>query len=83
MRRVWATLPPKIYEYFFRGVLAGEYRAKQDLTKQFYCALYDECQRRGINAAWNDQNAKIIQGIMANLNFNEPNGSRCPAPAAA
>ena len=45
-RRVWAKLPPEIHEYFFRHVLAGEHRAKQDLTTQFYQALYDECRRR-------------------------------------
>jgi hypothetical protein len=80
--RVWAKLPLEIHEYFFRRVLAGEHRVKQDLTAEFYKKLYDECRRRGIPATWSNENAELIQGLMANLNFNEPDGSRRPAPEA-
>jgi hypothetical protein len=68
--RVWARLPPEIYDYLFRQVLAGERRAKQDLTAEFYRKLYDECQRRGIPATWSLENAELIEGVMSKLNFN-------------
>ena len=48
----------------------GEHRAKQDHTAQFYRALYEECQRRKIPAAWAPDNSALIAGIMSNLNFN-------------
>ena len=69
--RVWAKLPLEIHEYFFRRVLAGEHRAKQDLTTQFYRALYEECQRRKIPAAWATDNSALIADIMSHLNFND------------
>ena len=69
--RVWAKLPLEIHEYFFRRVLAGEHRAKQDLTAQFYRALYEECQRRKIPAAWAADNSALIAVIMSHLNFND------------
>ena len=71
--RVWATLPLEIYDYFFRGVLAGEHRAKQELTTRFYRALYEECQRRKIPAAYARDNSALIADIMSHLNFNAGN----------
>ena len=68
--KVWAKLPLEVHEYFFRRVLAGEHRAKQDLTAQFYRALYEECQRRQIPPTWATDNSALIAGIMSNLNFN-------------
>ena len=79
---MWANLPVEIHEYFFRRLLAGEHRAKQELTKQFYVALYDECRRRGLRAAWSSENTQVIQEMMANLNFNEPDRARHTPPAA-
>jgi hypothetical protein len=69
--RVWAKLSPEIHEYFFRKVLAGEHRAKQELTAQFFTALYQECHRSNIPAAWSPENTQAIQQIMSRLNFNE------------
>lgn len=82
--RVWAKLPLEVHEYFFRRVLAGEHKAKQDLTKQFFTALYDECQRRSIPAAWSIENTQLIADIMSNLNFNDdPERSRRPLDSSA
>jgi len=81
--RVWAKLPLEVHEYFFRRVLAGEHRAKQDLTTQFYTALYNECQRRNIPAAWSIENTQLIAGIMSNLNFNDTERSRRPLDSSA
>src|SRR6267142_1773591 len=81
--RVWAKLTPEIHEYFFRKVLAGEHRAKQDLTTAFYTALYNECQRRAIPAAWNIENTQLIADIMSNINFNDTERSRCPLDSPA
>jgi hypothetical protein len=82
--RVWAKLPLEIHEYFFRRVLAGEHRAKHDLTTQFFTALYNECQRRNIPAAWNNENIQLIADIMANLNFNDDTErSRRPLDSSA
>jgi hypothetical protein len=69
--RVWCKLPQHIHEYFFRKVLAGEHRAKQELTASFYEALYAECIRRGIPAGWDVDSARKIQTVMSNLNFND------------
>jgi hypothetical protein len=69
-KRVWARLPPEIHDYFFRRVLAGEHRAKQDLTAEFYRKLYDECQRRRIPATWSIESAELIADMMSKLNFN-------------
>lgn len=82
--RVWAKLPLEVHEYFFRRVLAGEHKAKQDLTTQFFTALYNECQRRNIPAAWSIKNTQLIADIMANLNFNDlTERSRCPLDSSA
>jgi hypothetical protein len=82
--RVWAKLTPEIHEYFFRKVLAGEHRAKHDLTTQFFTALYNECRRRNIPAAWNIENTQLIADIMSRLNFdNESDRSRRPPNQAA
>ena len=70
--RVWATLPENVYEYFFRRVLASEHRAKQQLTREFYAKLYEECQRRELPAVWSVDNVQSVQAIMRRLNFNEP-----------
>jgi hypothetical protein len=69
--RVWCKLPPDIHEYFFRKVLAGEHRAKQDLTLQFYTALYNECLNRRIPADWDLDSIARVQQVMSDLNFNE------------
>ena len=69
--RVWATLPAEIHEYFFRKLLAGETRAKQELTREFYAKLYEECRRQKLPAVWHVDNVHIIQTIMTKLNFND------------
>jgi hypothetical protein len=69
--RVWCKLPPDIHEYFFRKVLAGEHRAKQELTLQFYTALYNECLNRRIPADWDLDSIARVQQVMSDLNFNE------------
>jgi hypothetical protein len=74
--RVWASLPSEIHEYFFRRVLAGETHAKQDLTRQFYLALYEECHRRKIPETWHTDNPGAVKLIMADLNFNH--GTQTP-----
>lgn len=76
--RVWARLDPEIHEYLFRHVLAGNHGARQELTTQFFAALYAECQRRKIPPAWSAESAEAIQSIMSHLNFNETDRSRCP-----
>jgi hypothetical protein len=81
--QIWARLPAEVHEYFFRKVLAGERRAKQDLTTLFYQALYAECQRRNIPATWSTENSHLVHEVAAQLNFNhEPDRSRCPADPA-
>jgi hypothetical protein len=83
--RVWARLPSEIHEYFFRHVLAGEHRVKQDLTTLFWQALYTECQRRNIPASWSMENSQLVHEVASQLTFStgnddsQPDRSRCSA----
>jgi hypothetical protein len=82
--RVWAKLPVELHEYFFRHVLAGEHRVKQDLIIQFFTALKNECQRRNIPTVWSIENPQLVYDIMANLNFNnDTERSRRPLDSSA
>ena len=54
---------------FFRGPLAGEHKAKQDLTTLFYQALYAECQRRNIPPTWSAENSQLVHEVAAQLTF--------------
>ena len=88
--RVWARLPAEIYNYFFRGPLAGEHKAKQSLTSFFYLALYAECQRRNIPPTWSAENSQLVHEVASQLTFttagnhddNQPDRSRCSADPA-
>ena len=85
--RVWARLPAEVHTYFFRGPLAGEHRAKQDLTTLFYQALYAECQRRNIPSTWSTENSQLVHEVASQLTFtgnddSPPDRSRCPADPA-
>src|SRR4029077_483405 len=87
--QIWARLPSEIHEYFFRHVLAGERRAKQDLTTLLYEGLYAECRRRNIPATWSAENRQLIHEVVSQLNFtgnhhdDSPDRSRCPVDPAA
>src|SRR4030095_2809647 len=76
--RVWAKLPHHIYNYFFRFVLAGEHSAKQDITRYFYEALYNECHKRGIAPQWSPENLEAVREILRNLNFNHERPAHPP-----
>ena len=86
---VWARLPAEIFNYFFRGPLAGEHKVKQDLTTHFYQALYAECQRRNIPPTWSLENSQLVHEVASQLTFtatghddSQPDRSRCSAPPA-
>jgi hypothetical protein len=87
--RVWGRLPDEIYQYFFRGVLAGEHRAKEGLTNHLYQALYAECRRRNIPPTWSVENSQLVHEVASQLTFtttsnddSQPDRSRCAADPA-
>lgn len=65
--RVNADLDPAVFNYFFRGALAGERGPREAMICIFFKALYEECIKQQIPAHFEIDNehriAQLLQGI--------------------
>jgi hypothetical protein len=69
--RVQADLDKKIYDYFFRHLVAYTHGARQTIINFMFQRLYEECQARGIPEVWDEGNGELLTKILNNLNFKD------------
>lgn len=67
--RVQAYIPTTIYDYIFRGVLAGERGAQDSIIGTFFHALYNEIARECIPTHYDPENESRVATILGRLNF--------------
>jgi hypothetical protein len=69
--RVQADLDRKVYDYFFRHLVAYTHGARQSIINFMFQRLYEECVARGIPPVWDEDSGERLRKILNELNFNE------------
>lgn len=78
--KIQARIDPKIHDYFFRFVGAGERGLGNNLVNIFFVKLHEQCIFEGIKPEFSVDNLASIRNILTRLNFNGPEPTK-PARA--
>jgi len=81
--RININLDSAAFDYFFRGVFAGERGAAAALTNILYGKLHAACLERGISPSWDPDSANVeqLRVLLDELNFLPRTG--CPNPTSS
>lgn len=70
VERVQANIDRKIFNYFFRHVLAGDRGNRQALISTFFQKFYAACVAAGIAQTYDPDNESKLITVLGRLNFD-------------
>lgn len=72
--RINADLDRACYDYFFRGIFAGEVGPKQAMVCTFFAAIHQACLTEGISPVWDQENEQRVATVLSRINFADLTG---------